>query len=237
MRPTQMEEELMSSSGVTVFPLVEDKDAVVVDGEEEKWRRKVGEVRGEREDIENQETKVRLGRLGQRQEVFERDTAVPAEHLLENIVFEYLRSESNAANSSFVNCGAGGRGRVHATERVRARHDRHNLRLVEAHAPHVDDAEGVRVGGERQEVRRVRSGVAKPAGEGDLRAAARFDDRNGGEVHRIGYDHRVGVGFVVNGGTQERMGHVPKSEALVTDATKFVDGTTIDQTVALEPGG
>ncbi|RKO84942.1 hypothetical protein BDK51DRAFT_38475 [Blyttiomyces helicus] len=166
-----------------------------------------------------------------KKEAVEGDLAVPVEHLLEDVVVEHAgrgvkRREELARQLRVA-------GRVDSAEGVRPRHDGHNLHGVEAHAGQVVDSERGRVGGEGNEVVRVRAGLKETTGEVDGRAAADFDGGDGGKVDGV-RDGDGGVGVALG---EELMGHVCKEEALVAVAIELVDDAAVkaEGEVALEP--
>ncbi|RKO86409.1 hypothetical protein BDK51DRAFT_46992 [Blyttiomyces helicus] len=177
-----------------------------------------------------------LVRLVLSEEAVKGNAAVPLQRLLEHIVVKNPRLRVERREHLLRQMRAVGL--VHAAERVRARHDRHNLLRGEPHAVRVGDSTGGRVAGKREEVLGVRPRLAEPADERDLGSGACFDD-DGGEVHRVRHEHR-GADFVAAEGVGEKLvGLVFESEAFVADTAELVDDAAVEAegTVCLEPGG
>ncbi|RKO83801.1 hypothetical protein BDK51DRAFT_47839 [Blyttiomyces helicus] len=177
---------------------------------------------------------ARTGVVGRRQEAVEGDAAIPVEDLLEDIVVEPLRGEVERREVLVRQVPVVGG--VHAAEGVGACHDRHDLLVGEPHAAQLLEGGAFRVGGDREEVRRVRAGLAHAAVEWDLGAAAGIDGGDSSEVDRVREEDRFVLG-VRTQAAEDRMGHVTNIKALVTDTAGLIDNATVETegTVDLEP--
>ncbi|RKO85798.1 hypothetical protein BDK51DRAFT_47587 [Blyttiomyces helicus] len=162
-----------------------------------------------------------LVRLVLGEEAVEGDAAVPLKRLLEHIVVEHARGGVERLKDLVRQMRAVSL--VHASKRVRSRHDCNDLLRSEAHAA----------------VLGVWPGLAETTDEGDLVAAAGFNGRDGGDVHGVGHEDRGAGDVAAEGAGEEFVRHVLKREALVADAPELVDDAAVEAegAVRLEPRG